>query len=166
MADVDVWKHEFNAALDKDADHSYVLAVTEKGYGKRINIDHFRTQKRGGKGQYVIKFKSKADADALCCMRVCNAGDEVVLSTKKGTILRQSTDEITSKSRKASGFTLQRIAEDDAIVMVDIVPAAIVEQNRAESNRHNSEAEEGEESFSHSIVSNNEQSEMENAFVD
>lgn len=39
---------------------SYVLVVTEKGYGKCVPVDSFRLQSRGGKGATVMKFKSKA----------------------------------------------------------------------------------------------------------
>jgi len=118
---------------------SYVLAVTEKGYGKRIPIDEFRTQRRGGKGVIALKFKEKAggggkiargegkgkgEADALRCMRVCEDGDEIIISTIRGTILRQGVSDVSIQSRAATGVLLQKIASDDSISCVDIVPRA------------------------------------------
>jgi len=142
MADMDILRpgaKKLSGAVDASAQQevaSYVLAVTEKGYGKRILIDEFKTQKRGGKGVTIIKFKTKAgggnkalqesglqgDGDALSCMRICSPGDEVVISTSKGTVMRQRIDDISIQSRSATGVLLQSIAKDDAIVTVDIVP--------------------------------------------
>jgi len=146
MADMDILRPGAKKSLegttvDPNSSHqevevaSYVLAVTEKGYGKRILIDEFKTQKRGGKGVTIIKFKTKAgggnkvlresglqvDGDALSCMRICSPGDEVVISTSKGTVMRQRIDDISIQSRSATGVLLQSIAKDDVIVTVDIV---------------------------------------------
>lgn len=115
---------------------NFVLALTEKGYGKRIEIDEFKIQKRGGRGVTAIKFKEKAGggrvsksdgvvrkgADALSCMRICRASDDIVISTSKGTVVRQRVADLSIQSRTASGFLIQKLAKDDTIVMVDIVP--------------------------------------------
>lgn len=139
MADMDILRpgKHINTTVDTPQQiESYVLAVTEKGYGKRISIDEFRTQKRGGKGVILIKFKTKAggggkalresgligDADSLSCIRICAPGDEVVISTSKGTVMRQKIDDISIQSRIATGVLLQNIAKDDSIITVDVVP--------------------------------------------
>lgn len=111
--------------------------VTEKGYGKRVPIDEFRQQKRNGKGSTAIKFKQKAggggiesrkagkvaeDPDALSCMRICRPGDELVLSTERGNIIRQRVDDLSIQSRTATGVLIQKLDKDDVIVMVDILP--------------------------------------------
>lgn len=64
----------------------------------------------------------RSDADAVSCMRICRAGDEVVLSTSKGAVIRQKIDELGIQSRMTTGFLIQRISKDDKITMVDIVP--------------------------------------------
>ena len=81
------------------ANQPMLLPCYPLGYGKRIEMDEFKVQKKGGKGITAIRFKLKAggggklarsegkgksEADAVSCMRVCRAGDEVVLSTSKG----------------------------------------------------------------------------------
>lgn len=142
MADIDILRASLLSGTHTPGNgsaSSYVLAVTEKGYGKRISIDEFRTQRRGGKGVIAIKFKDKAggggktsreegkmkgESDALRCMRVCAPGDEVVLSTVRGTILRQEVDLVSVQSRSATGVRIQKISHDDSIVCVDIVPAS------------------------------------------
>lgn len=127
-------KSKKQADNNEDEDKLFVLMVTEKGYGKRIVMDEFKVQKKGGKGVTAIKFKDKAggggkiarkegisDGDAVSCMRVCRSGDEVVLSTSKGTVIRQSVDDLSVQSRLATGVLIQKIAKDDKITMVDIV---------------------------------------------
>ena len=101
----------------------YVLVVTEKGYGKRVLCD-FRSLKRGCKGVIIIKFKAKAGTDRIAGLRVCTDGDDVVMSTNRGTIIRQSIKNISIQSRTATGVLLQNIPSDDAISMVDVVPPA------------------------------------------
>lgn len=147
MADMDIILH----STENSSTHhepQYVFAVTEKGYGKRIEIGEFRTQQRGGKGVIIIKFKSKAGGgrssgsgsskdkhegtDALSSMRICSAGDEVVFSTNKGTVMRQRVDDITVQSRSATGVKLQNVPVGDSITMVDIVPPVSEENSITE----------------------------------
>ena len=119
------------------SDRPFVLMVTEKGYGKRVELNEFKKQKKGGKGITAIRFKQKAggggqlarstgtersQADAVSCMRVCRAGDEVVISTRKGTVIRQSIDALTVQSRTATGVRIQKLREDDRIMTVDVLP--------------------------------------------
>lgn len=141
MADMDIILKS-NPIETGPSEPQYVLAVTEKGYGKRISIEEFRVQKRGGRGVIIIKFKTKAgggrgktttlikpktkevkgETDALSSMRICSAEDEVVFSTERGTIMRQLAGDISVQSRSATGVKLQKLPIDDSIVMVDVVP--------------------------------------------
>ena len=119
-----------------DDKSAYVFAITERGYGKRIPITEFRKAKRGGRGVFAIKFKEKVggggkkaraagksrkESDALRCFRFCAAGDEVVLSTSKGTILRQSVDDVSVQARSATGVLVQKLDKGDAIMDIAIV---------------------------------------------
>ena len=49
---------------------------------------------------------------------MCDENDEVVLSTSKGTIIRQKVKDITIQSRAATGVLIQSIQKDDSIIMV------------------------------------------------
>ena len=49
---------------------------------------------------------------------MCDEDDEVVLSTSKGTIIRQKVKDITIQSRAATGVLIQSIQKDDSIIMV------------------------------------------------
>mmetsp|Transcript_49457 Transcript_49457/g.100945 ORF Transcript_49457/g.100945 Transcript_49457/m.100945 type:complete len:876 (-) Transcript_49457:510-3137(-) len=67
---------------------SFILMVTSHGFGKRTPCDDFRVTKRGGKGVIGIKLRNNS-SDFLISMRYCEKNDEVLLSTVKGTIVRQ-----------------------------------------------------------------------------
>jgi DNA gyrase subunit A len=51
-------------------------------------------------------------------------GEEMMLVTQRGIIIRQSVDAVSAQSRPASGVRLQRLDEDDSIAAVAIIPKA------------------------------------------
>jgi DNA gyrase subunit A len=106
-------------------DHPWVLVVTKQGFGKRVSIDEFRVQNRGGKGLIALKFKQ--DDDELAALRIVNQRDELMLATSQGIVVRQIAGDISSQSRMATGVTVQRLKdkEKDAIVALTVIPAAM-----------------------------------------
>lgn len=105
-------------------DDWFVLLVTEKGYGKRVPLSEFGLGKRLHKGTIAIKSKGKAKhADKLRSVRFCQSGDEVVMSTQKGSIMRQRVEKIGVQTRYSTGMRLQSVDEDDVVSTVDIFSA-------------------------------------------
>ncbi|MEA5470258.1 DNA gyrase C-terminal beta-propeller domain-containing protein [Spirulina sp. 06S082] len=96
------------------------MVITAKGYGKRVPVSQFRLQNRAGMGLRSIKFKSKEDE--LVGLLVVHAGDELMLVTNRGVIIRQAVDAISTQSRGATGVRVQKLDTDDAIAAVAIVP--------------------------------------------
>ncbi|HEY9871660.1 MAG TPA: DNA gyrase subunit A [Candidatus Obscuribacterales bacterium] len=95
---------------------AFVLVVTNDGYGKRVNIEEFRRQGRGGIGIIGTKFKNAQSR--LASLRVVEPGDEVMIATANGIVVRQQTSEISAQGRMATGVRLQQLAEDDEVVSV------------------------------------------------
>jgi DNA gyrase subunit A len=104
----------------------WVLVVTRGGYGKRVPVNQFRIQKRAGKGLRVTKFKSGQDQLASLCL--VDEGNELMIVTSRGIVMRQSTDAIARQSRTARGVRLQRLDTSDAIVGATLVPPALEEE--------------------------------------
>ncbi|MEP0890713.1 DNA gyrase subunit A [Leptolyngbya sp. PL-A3] len=98
----------------------WVLIVTTGGLGKRVPISQFRLQNRAGMGLRAIKFRRPNDR--LAALLIVNEGDEMMLVTSRGIIIRQATDAISKQSRSATGVKLQRLDEEDAIAAVALVP--------------------------------------------
>ncbi|EDX76081.1 DNA gyrase, A subunit [Coleofasciculus chthonoplastes PCC 7420] len=98
----------------------WVLVVTTGGLGKRVPVSQFRLQNRAGMGLVTIKFRHKKDK--LAALRVVNEGDELMMVTMRGIIIRQALDAISPQSRMATGIRVQRLDEEDAIAAVALVP--------------------------------------------
>jgi DNA gyrase subunit A len=90
------------------------------GYGKRVPVSQFRLQNRAGMGILATKFR--LSKDKLAALRVVNEGDELMMVTSRGIIIRQAIGAISPQSRMATGVRVQRLDEDDAIAAVALVP--------------------------------------------
>jgi DNA gyrase subunit A len=108
----------------------WVLVVTTNGQGKRVPVKQFRLQNRAGMGIVATKFRKKGDT--LAALHIVNEGDEMMMITNRGIIIRQSADAISSQSRSATGVRVQRLDEDDAIAAVALIPPAAEEAGLGE----------------------------------
>jgi DNA gyrase subunit A len=117
----------------------WVLVVTMGGYGKRVPVSQFRLQNRAGMGILATKFR--LPKDTIAALRVVNEGDELMMVTSRGIIIRQAIGAISPQSRMATGVRVQRLDEDDAIAAVALVPLA----GQEEETEAEAEAEEVEE---------------------
>jgi DNA gyrase subunit A len=95
----------------------HVLAVCAQGYGKRTNIEEFRTQNRGGKG--IILIDASERNGPVVGVKLVKDGDEVMLITDRGQTLRTRVDEIRETGRNAQGVKLMTLGEGERIVAVE-----------------------------------------------
>ena len=101
-------------------DGPWVLVVSSFGLGKRVPVAQFRLQKRAGMGLKAIKFRIKDDV--LVGLKVLGKGEEILLVTEKGVIVRTNADKISQQSRAATGVKLQRLDDGDHLAEVVLVP--------------------------------------------
>ncbi|HRG97636.1 MAG TPA: DNA gyrase subunit A [Polyangiaceae bacterium] len=94
-----------------------VLAVCERGFGKRTDIEEFRTQNRGGKGIILID-ASERNGPVVDVKLVCDE-DEVMFITDRGQMLRTRVGEIRETGRNAQGVKLMSLEEGERIVAVE-----------------------------------------------
>jgi len=100
--------------MDIVRDGSQLLVITDKGYGKRTPLDEYRTQTRGGKG--IITLRTTPRNGKLVGTKVVKEGEEVMIISKEGIIIRLKIDEISSMSRTTQGVLIMRVGEEDAVV--------------------------------------------------
>jgi DNA gyrase subunit A len=100
-----------------DPERPHVLAVCANGYGKRTNIEEFRTQNRGGKG--IILIDASERNGPVVGIRLVRDGDEIMLITDRGQTLRTQVNEIRETGRNAQGVKIMSTAEDERIVAVE-----------------------------------------------
>jgi DNA gyrase subunit A len=100
-----------------ETDRKHVLAVCEKGYGKRTHIDEFRLQNRGGKG--IILIDASERNGPVVDVRLVKDGDEVMLITDRGQTLRTRVDEIRETGRNAQGVKIMSVDGEEKIVALE-----------------------------------------------
>ena len=96
--------------LHRDAD---VLTVTEYGFGKRTPTSEYRSQTRGGKG--LINMKVTEKTGAVIGLRVVRPGQELMLITSEGIVIRTNIDEISVISRNTQGVMLMKTEVNDKV---------------------------------------------------
>ena len=95
---------------------SSILTVTERAYGKRTQVEEYRTQSRAGKGVISVKVTEK-NGPAISFHQVWDA-DEVMLMSAEGMILRARMGDMREIGRNAQGVRLMHLPEDDRLVGV------------------------------------------------
>jgi len=86
-----------------------ILAATNKGYGKRTDVEAYRTQNRGGKGVYTIKSTEKV-GKLVSIMEVVDS-DDIMIITDQGIMIRQPVEQINTIGRNTQGVRLIRLDE-------------------------------------------------------
>jgi len=94
----------------------YLLFVSEKGMGKRTEIDEFKLQHRGGKGVKCYKIVPKT-GDVIGAKAV-NDGDEIMMITKEGIVIRTNVSGISILGRSTSGVKVMNVKEDAAVASI------------------------------------------------
>ena len=121
-ADLDAEGLEETAA----SEGPWVLVASASGLGKRVPVNQFRLQRRAGMGLRAIKFRR--DGDALVGLKVMGAGEELLLVSERGVIVRMSADAIPQQSRAATGVRLQKLDSGDRLAEVVLVPPSADEE--------------------------------------
>ena len=111
--------------LVTETDRKHVLAVCEKGYGKRTHIDEFRLQNRGGKG--IILIDASERNGPVVDVKLVKDGDEVMLITDRGQTLRTRVDEIRETGRNAQGVKIMTVDGEEAVVALERLAESPIE---------------------------------------
>jgi len=97
-----------------------VLTVCRKGYGKRTPWEEYRLIRRGGKG--VINIDTGERNGPVVASLLVAPGDQIMVTTRKGQIVRMSVDGIRSTGRAASGVTIIDLDDGDEVGAVALCP--------------------------------------------
>ena len=90
------------------------MSVTENGFGKRTSFYDYRVTNRGGKG--IIGIVNSARNGNVAASLTVNEGDEIILSTDKGRVIRCSVKEIRSAGRNTQGVRIFKVSEGEKVV--------------------------------------------------
>ena len=107
-----------------------ILVVSEKGFGKRSELEDYRVTNRGGKGVKTINVTDKT-GDLIAISDVEDA-DDLMIITRNGTMIRMAVADLRVMGRATQGVKLINIRPDDAIASVTKVPGEDEEENGTE----------------------------------
>ena len=96
------------------AKQKFILSITENGYGKRTSHYDFRVTNRGGKGIIGI-INSQRNGNVSSSFPV-NEGDEIMISTNKGRVIRVAVKEIRVAGRNTQGVRIIKLSGDEKVV--------------------------------------------------
>jgi len=96
-----------------------VLVVSEKGYGKRSDIEDYRITNRGGKGVKTINITEKTGS--LIALKDVTDNDDLMIITQFGNILRSPVSTLRVMGRATQGVRLINLRENDTIASVATV---------------------------------------------
>ena len=102
---------------EMQAAEQIILTVSENGYGKRTSSYEYRTTGRGGKG--IVAMAVNARNGKLVASFPVGHGDEIMLVTDGGQLIRCSVDGIRIAGRGAQGVIVFNTAEDERVVSVE-----------------------------------------------
>lgn len=98
---------------------SEILTASERGFGKRTAITDFPSYRRGGQG-VIAMVCSERNGKLVGAIQVLD-GEEIMLISDQGTLVRTRVDEVSSLSRNTQGVTLIRLASDETLVGLERV---------------------------------------------
>ncbi len=104
---------QFNELAERE---QFILAVTEKGFGKRTSAYEYRVTGRGGKGIGNLDVTSRNGPVAATFP--IDSSDQIMLVTNAGQLIRCPVDDIRIAGRKTQGVTLFRVDNDEKVVSV------------------------------------------------
>jgi DNA gyrase subunit A len=102
-----------------------LLSITENGYGKRTPLDEYRVQRRGGKGLITIKCSDRNGP--LMGIRDVYPGEELMVITRNGIMIRIALDTVSLQSRNTQGVRIINLKDSDLVGSVAKIGLAAVE---------------------------------------
>lgn len=91
-----------------------ILTASARGYGKRTAVEEFPQYKRGGQG-VIAMVSNERNGPLVGAVQVVD-GEEIMLISDQGTLVRTRVAEVSSLSRNTQGVTLIKVASDEKLV--------------------------------------------------
>lgn len=120
-----------------------VLVVSEKGYGKRTDIDDYRVTNRGGKGVKTLNITEKTGN--LVAIKGVTDQEDLMIINKSGIIIRIAISELRTMGRATQGVRLISLKENDEIASVAKIEREEEEEDKLANENENIENSEDPE---------------------
>jgi DNA gyrase subunit A len=118
---IEVEENDAVIAADVVQEGAQILTITERGFGKRTPLEEYRLTGRGGKG--IIDIKTAGRNGTVVGMLQVRGGDDMLLVTTKGKVIRIHADEVSSQGRNTMGVRIIDLDADDRVGSIARVEA-------------------------------------------
>ena len=96
------------------AKQKFILSISENGFGKKTSHYDYRTTNRGGKG--IIGIINSPRNGNIASSFTVYEGDEIMISTNKGRVIRLAVKEIRTAGRNTQGVRIIKLSGDEKVV--------------------------------------------------
>ena len=107
-------KNDKDEKSELKAKEKFILSITENGYGKKTSHFDYRVTNRGGKG--IIGIVNSPRNGSICSSFPVFDGDEIMISTNKGRVIRVAVKEIRTAGRNTQGVRIIKLSGDEKVV--------------------------------------------------
>ena len=104
---------DYVVSLNAMEENGELLVLSENGFGKRTPLKDFRITNRGGKGVYAMRCNSKTGE--LAAIEVVRPGDEMMIISRAGVMIRINVSDISEQGRYAQGVRVIRLDDGDLV---------------------------------------------------
>jgi len=134
---------DYVVGMATSREDSTLLVVTENGFGKRTELDEYKTQIRGGKG--ILTYRVTEKTGRIAGAKLVYETDEIMLISYDGTIIRMKVADISILGRATQGVTLMRTSEGNTVVSIARLEAENGDDEEYACTSEDEQAEETEE---------------------
>jgi DNA gyrase subunit A len=134
---------DYVVGMATSREDSTLLVVTENGFGKRTELDEYKTQIRGGKG--ILTYRVTEKTGRIAGAKLVYETDEIMLISYDGTIIRMKVADISILGRATQGVTLMRTSEGNTVVSIARLDAENGDDEEYACTSEDEQAEETEE---------------------
>lgn len=123
-------------SLTTSLEGKYILALSEKGYGKMSLLDEYRLTSRGTKGVITMNMTDKTGK--LVATKAVNGDEDIIVITKLGVVIRTSLKQVAISGRNTQGVKIIKLKETETVRSVtslkseeeEIIEDKIVEEEK------------------------------------
>ena len=129
-----------NAMPSSPDKEQFILTVTENGYGKRTSAYEYRRTNRGGQG--ITNIDTSQRNGCVVASFPARQGEQLMLVTDQGKMIRTSVGDIRIMSRSTQGVTIFRVSDNEHVVSVARIDESEEEEVEVEGG-HETAPDEG-----------------------
>ena len=109
-----------------------ILVVTEKGYGKKTNVNEYRMTHRGSKGVKALNITEKNGN--IVSFKIVNGNEDLIIVTNSGIVIRLPIEQISQTGRVAQGVKLINLKEEQLVSTVSLIDKEEAEEDNIEES--------------------------------